>query len=80
MIVGNQWVPGLAQEQRFFHRAHGVLVKTGRLTPQSRLLIQSVGDGEAIVIQEDTMFSLERHGASVELFDEMGRSIGRWLV
>ena len=80
MIVGNKWVAGLAQEQRFFHKALSVLVAMRHLTPQARLLVQSVGDGEALVVQEDRMFTLERLGQSVRLIDEMGRSKGPYPV
>lgn len=80
MIVGNKWVAPLAAEQRFFNKALATLIQMRRLTPQARLLPQSVEGGEAIVEQGDTFFTLLRLGPSVELIDEAGYTRGRWLV
>ena len=80
MIVNNKWAAVLTAEQRFFHRALSALVQMRRLTPQARLLPQSVDDGEAIIEEGDAFFTLLRHGHSVELIDESGATRGRWLV
>lgn len=80
MIVGNRWVQGVNAEQAFFLRALRVLCGIGRVTPRARLLMDSVSGGEALVAEGDAVLTLRREKQSVELFNDAGDRVGRWLV
>jgi len=68
----------LNADQAFFHKAKGLLVRMGRLTPNARMVI---ADGEALVEQGDALYTIERVSkCAVALRGPDEREIGRWLV